>query len=444
MATASTLHAQPSSSADVSDNEDALASNAASYLYHTPLERASLAATHGDVVALEEALRGCSLLETPGVPHPGALPLLHTAAKHGHVDCLAFLIAHGADLSCRAQGQTALEAALAAGQVEAVDTLERAASSLRNEQAVWLLTRHAEASSLAAAAESRAQCGRELAAATLEERRDATRGMARGEELRGAKQREAARMREACAARDRLCRLSCEYLSKCSMPDGHAPAEVTEWLRSRSAQELLLDLGESLPGVTAPDSSISGRELALAIRVVQLRLRETVCAALARPLGADDLAPLLESVLVAGQPCAAHSVSARMRTINDEVLLRNPDLASAVDGWAQACEGVQRQAIDVWRAAARSAAFFRSLARSPPPTALLMATVPQTRMRTLLDVYHSFLTQLALDESELWAGAESVHDFEQRLHSLVGTLLPQHHANDNELWATMLHASVDV
>ena len=73
------------------------------------------------------------------------------------------------------------------------------------------------------------------------------------------------------------------------------------------------------------------------MRVVQLRLREAASAALERPLGQDDLAPLLEQLLVVARPVAAHSVLHRLRSLSDDELLHMPDLASAVDGWAMAC-----------------------------------------------------------------------------------------------------------
>ena len=96
--------------------------------------------------------------------------------------------------------------------------------------------------------------------------------------------------------------------------------------------------------------------------------------------------PLLEMLLTRVQPQSARSVLAHMRKgISDEELLRRPDLASAVDGWELACEGVEAQAVSAWRAARRTSCFFRALCRSPPPNALLMATcapnleVPSTR-----------------------------------------------------------------
>ena len=99
---------------------------------------------------------------------------------------------------------------------------------------------------------------------------------------------------------------------------------VRAWLRSSSAEELFRDLGEGLPGaqplasavrervggssnhkppllhaqppslLTVPSplvsgSQVSGTELALSVRVAQLRLRESASAAAGKPLGQDDL-----------------------------------------------------------------------------------------------------------------------------------------------------------
>ena len=60
-----------------------------------------------------------------------------------------------------------------------------------------------------------------------------------------------------------------------------------------------------------------------------------------------------------------------MTQISEQELLDKPDLASAVDGWEQACLGVQAQALARWRRARREACFWYALCRTPPPDVLL-------------------------------------------------------------------------
>ena len=113
------------------------------------------------------------------------------------------------------------------------------------------------------------------------------------------------------ALRDEACHLSCAFLARhrATLAPSAAPARVSAWLSTQPAQELLSDLAESLPGLNAsPVAAVSGTELALGVRVAQLRLREVASAAIGQTLGQDDCVPLLEELLVVGTPKAAHSV----------------------------------------------------------------------------------------------------------------------------------------
>jgi hypothetical protein len=160
------------------------------------------------------------------------------------------------------------------------------------------------------------------------------------------------------------------------------------------------------------------------VRVAQLRLREAASAALARPLGQDELIPLMEHLLVLARPRAAHSIARHLGAIGADDLLRRPDLASAVDGWALACEGVEARALEAWRTALKASAFYRALARSPPPNVLIIATVPPNLTLPLPSVFGSFFEQLEADEAEVWPAAASTDEHAEAVQRLVNDMLP--------------------
>ena len=240
---------------------------------------------------------------------------------------------------------------------------------------------------------------------------------------------------------DRALHLCCRHLrARLQVDFGEPSSPAARWLSTRGAQQLLDELSDALPGGQPPSSSTSGTELALAVRVAQLRLREAASAALARPLGQDDLAPLLEALMVAAAPNHAHAVLARMRRdISDDLLLLKPDLASAVDGWECACVGVEAQAVGEWRRAARAATFFHALSRTPPPNALMMSTCVQKRDEPLAAVFGGFLQHLALDEDEAWRNSlhksHSLDAHARAIEALVAEMLPH---------GDLLHVTFDV
>ena len=108
----------------------------------------------------------------------------------------------------------------------------------------------------------------------------------------------------------------------------------------------------------------------------------------------------------------------------EEELLRNPELASAVGGWSQACEGVEAQAVSAWRAAVRETTFWQALCRSPPPNALMMAVCEQKQLDPLETVFQSFLGHLADMEGDAWRSASSVPAYSEALRRVVDELLP--------------------
>ena len=371
------------------------------------------AVSTGNAPALIKALGGVSLVDAPKPPS-GHLPLLHMAARAGYTDVVGVLLKAGADIEVCVQGQRAIDYARAGGHAAVVRVLEDADVRLNNAQAAALLARQREARGLAAEADSRRQAGAELATAVLAARKPALKAA------------------ERLVASDRALRLCCAHLAdrhraaSSTPPPADVPAHIRCYLETAGAQSLLGELSETLPGCKPADGAISGTQLALAVRVAQLRLREAAAAAISRPLGQDELVPLLEELMIVAAPSHAHTVLARMRKeLSDDELLRNPDLAGAVDGWEIACEGVQAQALASYRTALMRHAFFHALSRTPPPNALMMSTCAQKREEPLGVVFDGFLKQLASDEAEAWLVASvSVEGHARSIEALVDEMLP--------------------
>eukprot|EP00900_Chrysochromulina_parva_P022983 jgi/Chrpa1/5318/Chrysochromulina_OHIO_Genome00014576-RA len=396
-----------------------------------------LAATTGDVASLCEALDEASIgtglgelrygeLSLSDINRKSTLHLLHEAARGGHVDCVQLLLERGADIEVRAQGLTALEVARQSGHPAVVRLLKEEHHRQSHVQAKALLTRQAQACTLAEQAEAVMRAGEELGEAAITAAQLSAAVVApSGSQEAGKSSRQIRSAAEQLSRlRDRICRLSCELLVS---HEGlaPAPAELASWLSTQSARELLLDLAEALPGREhAPDESTSPTEVALSVRVAQLRLREASSTKLGRVLGQDDLIPLLEQLLIAAAPVAAYSAQQRLVQIADDELLRKPDLASAVDGWIQAVGGVEHQAVGAWRAAVREATFWRALSRSPPPNALMMAICEQKVNEPLEAVFARFLSHLAADEGDAWRHAKSVAGYQMSLQRAVDEMLP--------------------
>ena len=388
-----------------------------------PADRMSVedAVAAGDAPALRKALGDASLIDAPRPP-PGRLPLLHEAARAGYADVVRVLLGANADIECQSHGQRALDMARAGGHTAVIQVLEDADVLLNNAQAAALLSRQREARGLAAEAESRRESGTELAAAML---------AARKPSLKPA---------ERLVLSDRALHLCCIHLSAqraaSISPAADVPERIRAYMGTASAQSLLAELSDALPGRKAAASGVSGTELALAVRVAQLRLREAAVAALNRPLGQDDLAPLLEGLVIVAAPTHALAVLGKMRKeLSDDELLRNPDLASAVDGWALACEGVQAMAVATYRDAVVRHSFFHALSRTPPPNALMMSTCAQKRDEPLLAVFSGFLKQLAHDEAEAWARVTAIGAHASAVDEQVAEMLPV---------GDMLHVTFDV
>ena len=105
-------------------------------------------------------------------------------------------------------------------------------------------------------------------------------------------------------------------------------------------------------------------------------------------------------------------------------LFEKPDLASAVDGWEAACQGVETQALARWRKAQREAAFWHALCRQPPPALLRSSVFPEVRAESLPFVFESFLSHLAEAEAEEWARAQSAAAYASSLERRVAEFCP--------------------
>jgi hypothetical protein len=133
----------------------------------------------------------------------------------------------------------------------------------------------------------------------------------------------------------------------------------------------------------------------------------------------------LEQLLVFARPRAAHTVAQTMATIDDATLLRKPDLASAVDGWLLACEGIEVRAVGAWRASLCAATLWRALSRSPSPNVLLMSVYPEKRTQPLTSVFETFLRTLSAEEEEAWQSATSLEAHATQVQRLVDDLVPR-------------------
>ena len=107
---------------------------------------------------------------------------------------------------------------------------------------------------------------------------------------------------------------------------GHvSPPSLAAWVDSAAGRERLAQLAEQLPLPRDEQGRpLTGRELALAIRVVQMHLREAAQPAAGGALGMDQLVPLLEPLIVAARPAHGWSLHATMAAIAEQVLIPLP------------------------------------------------------------------------------------------------------------------------
>ena len=264
----------------------------------------------------------------------GATPLI-VATRQGHAPCVARLLGAGADITRRNETGTALDNARAASArviasggggadsggglharlAECLSILEVAGQRQEEEQAVLLQQRQREAADLAHAADALLQ-GPNLVRAALD--RPGPQPSAPRRSLSMAwRERDAPALEAAArdvAARDELLHASCMAIAAHGFEAGHvSPPALERWVGSAAGRERLAQLAEEIPSLAEAGT---GRELALVLRVLQMHLREAAQPAAGGALGADQLVPLLEPLVVAASPRDAWSLHARMQTIS--------------------------------------------------------------------------------------------------------------------------------
>ena len=263
----------------------------------------------------------------------------------------------------------------------------------------------------AAAAEGSAS-GSGRASPALEEPSAAVVGAARAERLR---------------RRDELFTAACAHLNTPERDAGFeagfvgtdAGSERLEaWLKTRGGRDFVDQLGE-LVGAMDP-ATASARELAFALRTVQLQMKAEA-AARAFPageavslLGADQLMPLLMPVIARGATLAmgpggvlpAWAILERLRSLDDETLTQFPDLAQALAGWEDACGRIEARALARWRRAAVEAMWWRGLCRVPPPNVVLVLAELEPRpLREIPFVSRMVDEAHAIEKNEAWPAA---------------------------------------
>ena len=102
------------------------------------------------------------------------------------------------------------------------------------------------------------------------------------------------------AARDAFLARACERLQRHGFSASHLPPKLRAWLRGAGGRAFIDEQRSILQGLEARDAH--AREMAWLVRVVQLQLREKAPQVLRKDVGADELTPLLEQVVVATQP----------------------------------------------------------------------------------------------------------------------------------------------
>ena len=305
----------------------------------TPLHAACLHG-HADCVQL--------LLDAHAALDPrqkgGATPLI-VATRQGHASCVARLLGAGADIARRDETGTALDnvraasvwvvgsdgggggsgngggGGLQARLAECLSILEAAEQRQDEEQAVLLQQRQREAAALAHAAEAFLE-GPNLVRVALDRpglQPSAPRRISSPRRSLSMAWRERDGPALELAARDDLLHASCMAMATHGFEAGHvAPPALERWVGSAAGRERLAQLAEEIPPLAEVGT---GRELALVIRVLQMHLREAAQPAAGGALGADQLVPLLEPLVVAASPRDAWSLHARMQTISAQVLL---------------------------------------------------------------------------------------------------------------------------
>ena len=201
--------------------------------------------------------------------------------------------------------------------------------------------------------------------------------------------------------------------------DASLPAPLQDWLHSTTGQDFLGEQASILDGLEWPTASAA--EMAWAVRVVQLQNREMVPRILQKAVGADELTPMMEQVVLAFGPTRAWSAAARMNELPDELLLTQANLAAAIDGWTVAVQGVQNAAIKSWRRTMIEAELWKVLSRLPLAQLLPDARDFEVPLEELQSV-RTLLSMATEEEAKVWVG-EVAGDYAQQLRHAVSQLV---------------------
>ena len=201
--------------------------------------------------------------------------------------------------------------------------------------------------------------------------------------------------------------------------DASLPAPLQDWLNSTTGQDFLGEQASIIDGLEWPTASAA--EMAWAVRVVQLQNREMVPRILQKAVGADELTPMMEQVVLAFGPTRAWSAAARMNELPDELLLTQANLAAAIDGWTVAVQGVQNAAIKSWRRTMIEAELWKVLSRLPLAQLLPDARDFEVPLEELQSV-RTLLSMATEEEAKVWVG-EVAGDYAQQLRHAVSQLV---------------------
>ena len=202
------------------------------------------------------------------------------------------------------------------------------------------------------------------------------------------------------AERDAFLAHSCKRLQCHGFGAAHLPAKLGKWLRGAGGQQFIEEQRAILKGLEASDAH--AREMAWLVRVVQIQLREKAPQVLHKDVGADELTPLLEQVVVAMQPQHGWQVRAKLQILDGHTLLLEPNLAAAVDGWEVALAGVEGQAIDCWRRAKCEAAFWSAVAAHARRQDEGWAWLLEDCATPLATLTAGLLRRVAMEEEVAW------------------------------------------
>jgi len=196
-------------------------------------------------------------------------------------------------------------------------------------------------------------------------------------------------------------------------PQDHLHPDLHEFVNSNGGRKFLQEQAERLK-IISPSCNGDSRECrtaleaAQALRIVQLQNMMQAEHVMKKDFGADELVPFFSHAIAAACPSWGWDISCLMASLDDDLLLNYPDLASAVDGWPGALCDIEHTAISHFRQANMKAEFWAQVlfrlkevpTSSPPPS-----SVPESRSSPqdlATDEDGSFLDSLPARDDSTW------------------------------------------